>query len=71
MDFSNPDKALLHVDLNNAVDDWEVGLPGDYLFSSKGYGFRGYWMDANTFSFEIFDIGVQNQAAEFDGSRMS
>lgn len=70
IEFVDPGLASLSVAMNGAAETWDIGLDGHYLLSPTGTGFRGHWMDAQTFYFEMFNIGVVNRTVVFDGDRM-
>lgn len=71
IEFHEPERATLSVMMNGAPESWDIGLEGEYLFSEDGEGFRGYWMDEQTFNFEVFDIGVLARTVAFKDDQMT
>jgi len=45
-------------------------MDGKYRLSSDGQGLRGYWADAQSFVFEIFDIGQNRFQLRFEDDRV-
>jgi CubicO group peptidase (beta-lactamase class C family) len=68
--FDEPGQATLFASMNGADEVWNIGLRGHYLLTSNGTGFRGYWMDAQSFYFEVFNIGWVSRRAVFNGDRL-
>lgn len=66
MVFDDPGQVTLFATMGGVDETWTIGLSGHYLLTSKGSGFRGYWMDAQTFYFEVFNIGVVSRTVVFD-----
>jgi len=50
---------------NTEITTWQIGLDGHYRINPEGHGFRGRWLDENTFEIEIFDIGKKRIQLHF------
>jgi CubicO group peptidase (beta-lactamase class C family) len=68
--FNDLDLANLYMNLNNMDEVWPIGLDGKYRLSSEGKGLRGYWKDSQTFTFEVFDIGLLTRQLQFQVDRL-
>lgn len=66
LEFNESKVAQLHIQQNNADLTWPIGLDGSYLFRSDGQALRGYWQDSQTFTVEIFDIGIVSRQFHFE-----
>jgi hypothetical protein len=69
LEFDGAEQATLSARIGGEDMAWQVGLDGQYRLTPLGTGFRGYWMDAQTFHVEVFNIGVVSRTVVFDGDR--
>jgi CubicO group peptidase (beta-lactamase class C family) len=67
LSFADPAAATLTARLNGVDYTWTIGTAGHYLQAPNGEAFRGYWIDASTFQYDIFDIGLLHRRLYFEG----
>jgi len=70
MEFDQPGQATLFAKIGGNDMVLPIGLDGSYRLSPEGSGFRGYWEDAQSFTFENFNIGVVSRQVIFDGESL-
>ncbi len=66
IEFDGIDQATIFLKMAEVEMTLPVGLDGNFRLSAEGAGFRGYWLDAQTFYFEIFNIGVVSRQLAFE-----
>jgi CubicO group peptidase (beta-lactamase class C family) len=57
-DFNDATQAALAARINGVDDSWAIGTDGRYRLNPNGEALRGYWSDAQTFHYSVFDVGV-------------
>ncbi len=67
LDLADPAQATLYTRMNGSDVSWTISLGGRYLQMPNGEAFRGFWLDARSFQFDIFDIGVLHRQLYFEG----
>lgn len=67
MEFDDPGEATLFAKIGGIDTTFIIGVDGTYRMSPEGTGFRGYWKDAQTFYFDVFNIGVVSREVVFNG----
>jgi CubicO group peptidase (beta-lactamase class C family) len=72
LEINDPTVATLQFKASDQLEltNWVIGLGGEYLVDRDGNALRGYWLDSQTFAFEIFGIGVIHFQLHFDGDRV-
>ena len=70
MEFNDLDQSRLFLKMGDTDMVLPIGLDGSYRLSSEGSGSRGYWQDARTFNFEVFNIGVVSRQVQFTGTSL-
>ena len=70
IEFDGQEQASLYAKIGGMDTVFPIGLDGSYRLSPEGTGFRGYWEDAQTFQFIVFNIGVVNRQVVFDGDSL-
>jgi CubicO group peptidase (beta-lactamase class C family) len=70
LEANEPDLARLYMNKDNMDVVWPIGLDGKFRLSPAGEGLRGYWKDAQTFIFEVFDIGLLTRQLIFKGDTL-
>ncbi|HLO31375.1 MAG TPA: serine hydrolase [Anaerolineales bacterium] len=70
MEFTDPKQATLFLKMDGTDMVLPIGLDGSFRISPEGAGFRGYWKDARTFQFDVFNIGVLTRQVLLDGDRL-
>ncbi len=68
--FDDPEEATMFLEMGGVQTILPIGLDGSYHLASIGAGYRGWWEDENTFTFEAFDIGVLLRQVDFDGNSL-
>jgi CubicO group peptidase (beta-lactamase class C family) len=56
--FKGEEEATLYLNLDGRDLTWPIGLDGEYRVEPDGRALRGYWPDAQTFVFEIYENGL-------------
>lgn len=70
IDFSDPEEAVLFINIQGEDAIWTIGLNGEYGLSSEGQGLRGYWSDSQTFVIDVFHFGLTTRQLRFDDDRI-
>ena len=72
LEFNDSAQAMVHILVENSdnIQDWPIGLNGEYRVAPNGYALRGYWQDSQTFILEIFDIGQMTYQLHFEDDRL-
>ncbi len=68
--LDDPAQALVTARLNGSDYSWTIGMDGRYRQAPNGDASRGFWKDAQTFQYDIFDIGVLHRQLHFEGDRL-
>ena len=68
--FDDPDEATMFLEMGGVQTILPIGLDGNYHLASIGAGYRGWWEDEHTFTFEAFDIGVLLRKVVYDGNSL-
>jgi CubicO group peptidase (beta-lactamase class C family) len=66
VDFNDPMQATMTVKVKNLNRSWAIGTDGQFRVSPEGEILRGYWEDAQTFNYIVFDVGVVTYQLHFD-----
>lgn len=70
LNFTDPAQATLSARMNGIDDNWAIGIDGKYRLSPTGEAYRGHWLDAQTFQYDVFDVGVLAYQLHFDSDRL-
>lgn len=70
LNFEDPAQATLSARMNGVDETWLIGTDGHFHLNSKGDASHGYWLDARTFQYSVFDIGVLTSELRFDRDRL-
>lgn len=66
IDFKDPAQATMSARVINIDKAWAIGTDGQFRVSPEGENLRGYWEDAQTFKYIVFDVGVVTYQLHFD-----
>jgi CubicO group peptidase (beta-lactamase class C family) len=68
--FRGNKEATLYINLQGRDLTWPIGLDGEYRVEPDGRALRGYWPDAQTFIFEIYEDGLSRYQLHFEQGRI-
>lgn len=70
IDFNDQKQAMLFVKMNGKDMNFTIGVDGNYRVTPEGTGYRGYWVNEQTFQFVVFNIGVESREVIFNDNSM-